>query len=35
MYGYFTADRVGISTGGGIVTKNELEALASLGQTIL
>lgn len=35
MFGYFTADRVGISTGGGIVTKNELEALAGMGQTTL
>lgn len=35
MYGYFTADKIGISTGGGIVTRHELEALASIGQTTL
>jgi len=32
MLGFFTADRIGTNTGGGIVTKNELEALASLGE---
>jgi len=35
MLGFFTADRIGTNTGGGIVTKNELEALASLGETSL
>ncbi len=35
MIGYFTADRIGITTGGGIVTKNELEALTSIDETIL
>lgn len=28
---YVTADKIGIETGGGVVTKNELEALSSLG----
>lgn len=32
---YITADRVGIQSGGGIVTKNEYEALCELGPTIL
>ena len=35
MLGYFTADRIGVNTGGGIVTKNELQALASIDETTL
>lgn len=35
MYGYFTADRIATNTGGGIVTKHELEALAIMGETML
>jgi glycosyltransferase involved in cell wall biosynthesis len=31
---YCTADRIGALSGGGIVTKNELEALVSTGQTV-
>lgn len=35
MFGFFTADRIGTNTGGGIVTKNELEALVAIEQTTL
>ena len=31
MLAYFTADRLGLQTGGGVVTKNEHDALAELG----
>lgn len=33
MFGFFTADKIGSNTGGGIVTKNELDALLTLSQT--
>ncbi len=33
MYLYVTCDRIGSDTGGGIVTKHELDALRSLGDT--
>ena len=33
MFLYVTCDRIGSGTGGGIVTKNELEALRELGPT--
>jgi len=32
MLGYFTCDAIGSQTGGGIVTKNELDALTTLGE---
>lgn len=35
MFAYITADRIGVQTGGGVVTKNEHEALEKLGKTIV
>jgi glycosyltransferase involved in cell wall biosynthesis len=32
MFLFITADRIGVETGGGLVTKNELDALVEMGQ---
>lgn len=35
MFGYFTADKIGAQTGGGVVTKNEFEALLNIENAVL